>query len=304
MKTKTFLSASRLAVLTLVCILTFSLAACSGDESIDEILSEETTPITFKSIINWYADHTFFLFDHVGNNYVGSDTISGSEFTISLRQGKHHLVWINGLDRWSSLQGEDYGLHYDPRNKSVTTYNQYPLYVRDIAFCEKDIEVTSYLMPTQQIEFTNYIICSLQIKTTDKTQGLFQTKQDNLYAEQIGELTGVPGVRTVSLTGSNYELDGKDWPIGVYAHFEQLPSGQLEARADSISVIKMLCPLNGLSDIQLKAEIKDANGATIPATVLPKFSLRRGYTTVLQGPLFTGDTSDWTVTMELYKEEL
>ena len=64
----------------------------------------------------------------------------------------------------------------------------------------------------------------------------------------------------------------------------------------------ILCPINGLDNIQLTAEVYDKDGNPISTTTLPKFNLRRGYTTILRGPLFSGSTSDWTVTMKQYDD--
>lgn len=316
MNAKQFLYNTRLTVLSFASALVINFTACSGDDepSIDDVLSEETTPIDFEMRgFSYYYGSENYLFDYAGNIYVGSDTISKSKCTLNLRQGKHHLVWINGIDYWYSLQGKDYGLHYNPVDKTITTNNQYPfLDSRDIMYYEKDIEVTSYLMPTQQIDYTNYVVCRLLIRVTDKIKGTLRPEQNStgkyLYAEHIGKLTGIPGVRTVSLTGIRYELDNNDWPIGIFAHFNSLSSGkqliqgQLEASADSIPILQLLCPLNGLNDIQVKTEVQDANGTPISTTILPKFSLRRGYTTVLRGPLFSGNTSDWAVTMEPFSK--
>ena len=87
-----------MALLALTCIFTFALAACGDDDepSVDELLSEETTPIEFELTDFEYYDK-YYLFDYAGNRYVGADTISRSKFTINLRQGKHHLIWMKGV---------------------------------------------------------------------------------------------------------------------------------------------------------------------------------------------------------------
>ena len=96
----------------------------------------------------------------------------------------------------------------------------------------------------------------------------------------------------VGMDKSNYKMRDELHSLRVYDY--NTWSGRWSREYHS------LCPLNGLDNIQLIAETYDKDGNSIPATILPLFSLRRGYTTILCGPLFSGTTSDWSVTMEPY----
>ena len=277
---KNVLSASRLVTLALACVLTFSFAACSGDDdelSVDELLSEKTTPIDFEFDGFEYLDR-YFLFDYAGSRFVGSDTITRSKCTLELRQGKHHLIWMKGQ------YGSDVDFIPESRTFSGHTTSIYA------AYAEMDIEVTPYLMPVQKVKFQKRIQMegsSLEVMVTDIGKTL-QTPSGIKVSREI-KVTGFPFMNNVSLDGNSYDIEYETYAEWGFFDIEENTVG---------TWLYTLCPTNRIEDIQLKVEVKDINGNRIPTTALPKIYLQRGCTTLLRGPLFSGDTSDWTVTVE------
>lgn len=291
---KALKSTSRLIAMALTSTLVLSFTSCGGDDdSTDDILSNETTPIDFEfSGFSYYYGTDNILFDYAGNSFVGSDTISKSSCTLNLRQGKHKLIWLNGLwptHSWiTDIDGENrYGIYYDPITKSISNY--YPDGNTDhiIVYCEKDLEVAHYLLPVQKVEY-KHITCELNVEVTDDARWLTWIPSQT---GPKGRIIGVPSIKSVSLDNNKYALN------------------DVKLSSDSISRYEsnyqrrffMLCPTDGLDNIQPIAEIIDKNGNAIPTTSIPKISLRRGYTTTVRGPLLSGSSSDWTVTMEAYK---
>ena len=281
MKTKTSfpLRLPVLLALTYVPMLAFN--ACSdndGDEpTIDEQLSEETTPIEFE-LLDYDPYEEYVLFDYAGNRYVGSDTITCSKCTLDLRQGKHHLLWMKGQ------YGESIG--FNPEDKTINVENRTCI---NIPYYEMDLEVTPYLMPVKKIQCKNEKVipcCDLIIDATDIDEA-WETLNikivDNIFYMKV---TGFPTVRTISWDGSSYQLE--DRYDGIYLGGSELST---------------VCPARGFDNIQVNTEIWNVRDELIPTTQLPKFNLRQGYITTLRGPLFSGNTSDWTVTMEPDKNE-
>lgn len=325
MKTKTFFSVRLLVPLALTCVFTLAFITCSdndGDEpAIDDLLSEETTPIEFEFGTIQDRWDQYILFDYAGSYYVGTDTIDNAyKCTLDLRQGKHRLLWIYGLDNnnylnqyWNNASNIYYkGVHYNPDEKSFSAYDEYAS-VGSVKYCEKEIEVTPYLMAAQQIQFTNYISASIQIIITDIPTGTAMPEWvEDAHGwdwVKIGIVTGIPSVKTVFLNSNGYEIQ-KELSRELYLQVdlehrwsdqcdESFRDAGLEINSQYYTT---LCPLDGLDDIRLNFEIWDVNGNTLPVTALPKFNLRRGYTTILRGPLFSGSTSDWIVSMEQYND--
>lgn len=280
MKTKAFLFASRLTTLVLACILIFSLAACGGDDdepAVDEILSEETTTIDFEFDGFEYLDR-YFLFDYAGNRYVSSDTITRSKCTLELRQGKHHLIWMKGR------YGSDVGFTPERRTFSGHATSIYA------AYAEMDIEVTPYLMPVQKVKCQKIIQIEksgLEVIVTDIDKTL-QTPSGIKVNKEI-KITGFPFMNNISLDGNSYDIENETYAEWGFFDIEENTVG---------TWLYTLCPTNRIEDIQLKVEVKDINGNRVSTTELPKIYLQRGCTTLLRGPLFSGGTSDWTVTVE------
>ena len=288
MKTKTSFTVSRLTVMALACISTLGFTACGGEDEeppIDELLSEETTPIEFefKDFYGYYQS-AYCMFDYAGNQFVSSDTITASRCTQNLRIGKHQLLWIDGL----SKKDEPKGVHFNPESKTVTSLNEYGLAPAALSYSTMDLEVSQYLAPylstPLQVKCSESVICRLEIHPTDLSYS---------YIEYHGKFTGLRSVKSVSLTSEGVEWSDTEYYIDFAAGYGPEPG----VPANSISSAQMLCPLEGIDNIQLKAEMRDLNGNYINATALPSFSLHRGKTTVLTGPLFSGDAKDWKVEM-------
>lgn len=267
------------------------LISCSnGEENIDDVLSKETTYVKFELGNNY----NYYFFDYTeGGTFVGSDTIENTHATINLRQGKHQLIWIKGLYGFDSPNEDSLlytpGIHYIPKNKTLAfipykinrdTAIEYNKAARnEVYYWKKNLEVSSYLLPTQKVDFLP-LTCSIKIELTDGIRFFDISYTGN------GMITNIPIITGVGLEDNRYSINA-------------------ETACETIDIsgvhICSLCPLDGLKDIQLTCEIKDGNGLPYPTTLLPKFSIRRGYTTKLSGPLFSGSTSDWTVEMKPYE---
>ena len=250
-----------------------------GDDepTIDEMLSEETTPITFG-----LAEGTHFLFDYAGNHLVGADTIeiehSNSEFrsvdrSVDLRQGKHRLLWIRGLSGsslyWSKYKSE--GVDYDAETGMVscTNLNLDPL----PQYCFKDIEVTPYLMPTQTLDY----------------QPLWARLRIYIYTDipvdDISKTTiTLPYIKSVGLEDNRYTT--KENAV-LYLALSVNPG----EKCCLYLLAKTLCPKDGLDDVELLCNIGSL------AYKLPKISLRRGQITEIEGTLQRNATGDFSVTM-------
>lgn len=314
-----------LVLLVLTCVFMLAFITCSDNDSeptIDELLSEETTPIEFEFGTIQDKWDQYILFDYAGNHYVGTDTIDNSyKCTLDLRQGKHQLLWIYGLDNnnclnpyWNNSNNIYYnGVHYDPDEKTFSVYDEYTD-VGSVKYCQKEIEVTPYLMAPQQIRFTKYISGSIQIVITDIPKGTAMPEWvEDAHGwdwVKIGIVTDIPSVKTVFLDSNGHKMQkesSRDLYLQVdlkHRWSDQCDETFRDAGLEMNSLYyTTLCPSYGLDDIQLNFEIWDINGNTLPITMPPKFNLRRGFTTILRGPLFSGNTSDWTVTMEPYKNE-
>lgn len=320
MNTQTKLSASRLIVMTLACLMAVCLAACGGDDNeptVDEFLSDKTTPVTFE-----LPQGDYYMFDYSGSRYVGSDTIHvdrSCKFEAELRQGKHHIIWISlgNEDKqfYLQLNWVDNSMDGSPVFDTLTRKILHAGNNRSLGYGMTDIEVSPYLLPIQKVEFEKITAC-LKIEATDKLpyepyfDGNYSFKalpgfRKELYYEAyffgIGMFTDFYLV-TLSTDNGSYIIDSesRDIIVGTGAfYFNESPKCYYDYDAQS-PIVMTLCPKDGLNDIQLVAEIKEQSGKAVPTTMLPKFSLRRGYTTRLSGPLFSGSTADWTVTMEPY----
>ncbi len=278
MKTKTFFSVRLLVSLALTSVFTLTFITCSnndGDEpAVDDLLSEETTPINFEFDDFEYLDR-YFLFDYAGNKYIGSDTLTTSKCTLDLRQGKHHLIWMKGQ------YGSDVG--FIPQNR---TFSGHTANI-NVTYTEMDIEVFPYLMPVKKVTLQNINQfegnTSLTVMVTD-------IEKIDIKASKEIKVTGFPFMNNISLDGNNYEIEKE-----IYTNWVHFISG----KEDIVGIyLYTLCPTDKIENIQIKVEVQDAKGKPIPTTTLPIISLQRGCTTDLRGPLFSGNTSDWTVTME------
>lgn len=142
------------------------------------------------------------------------------------------------------------------------------------------------------MECYNYLNSFLTIQVTDAAEVKWNAGNRYNDGAIIGQITGFPVVSTVSLTDSYYKLQDGEYTMDIICSETQ------HSDTTIVKTLRMLCPLNGLDNIQLEADVKDAQGNRITTTQLPKFSVRRGKATILKGPLFSGSTADWTITME------
>ena len=296
-----------LVALVLSLATTISFSACGDDnddyqEPTNVILSEETTPITFD-----LPKGKTFLFDYAGNNLIMSDTFEvqpkySGEKTLDMRQGKHILMWLTGLDTGYEEKIYDskgawqynYQVHFNTKDMTVSCDLTKRGLERDIQYCQKDMEILQYLMPVQQLSFST-LTCILNIIVTDSSPLVNKKNSTDCC---VGYMYGFPNVRSVGVTTPLCKRDD-DFSVSIlhYEHHDKY--------TQIVSVMNdemFICPLNGIDNIQLKAVINGDDGENVPTTKLPKFSLKRGYKTTLKGPLFSGSTSDWEVIMESYEE--
>lgn len=257
--------------------------ACGDDEeepSLDELLSDKTTPVTFE-----LEKGTHFMYDYAGSHYVGGDTIKvweKKEVKRDLRQGRHSILWLT--DRYYD-KPELFETHYDANHKMLVRNEEHPTLNHPVGYAESEINVGEYLLPTQTLTYSALISgLDLYIEDADRYPEVF----DNDKTQIIGSLKGYPNIVSVSLTGNDYERrESVDLPIYYYprtSNMKIMGSGEF-----------FLCPKEGLDDIQLVIEIKGTDGKVITTSELPKLSFRRGDYIHLRGTLFSGSASDWSV---------
>ena len=311
MKKKAFSFASRMSVIVLACMFVTVLVSCESDTpeiftdgtpeeegSIDDVLSIDITPMSFST----EEREAFYLFDYTpGGQFVGMERVipkwnNGEELVVNvdLRRGKHKLLWITGIcnlesggvDWWS---GKKHGVHYEPENKELVWYDDEVQFSRDLTYCEMNIEVTDHKQPAKPLTFLP-ATCNLDILSTDLSSSIDLPKEEE-YWEKIGTININKRIKTMSLTGKGYTLSEEGVPGSAFVVYKGYVS--------AVNPI-MLCPFGGLNDVQVTCEIKNKQGQIIPTTPLPVISLRRGYDTSIEGPLFSGRTSDWKVAIEPY----
>lgn len=291
MKANKLQFASRLAFLALATVVTSSFVACGGDDdepSTDSRLSDKTTPVTFR-----LDNGRSYMFDYSGSQYVGSDTLEvyGStyhaddktyykEVKIDLRQGQHQLMWFRGISNSS--------VRFDPSAKCVTiSGSNNPDRVR-FAVC--DANVSEYLLPPFNLslqDLTARLVIFMSAYALSEAVG----DNGNVAAAKI---IGLPVVTSVSVLGEGYKADFLSTTVGVgtagisdYGFYESP---------------YILCPKEGLNDIQLTVEFTDKNGTQIGTVNLPKVSLLRGQVTVIARDSSSEDANDWVTGMVSYEE--
>ena len=276
----------------------FAFMSCGSDDdepSVDEVLSKETTQVIFK--FPPYSKRKYTMYDCAGKQLVGTYATTGEESCeLSLRQGKHHLVWFCEFN-------EDY-VKFNPEDRTVTSIRSDGM-TYYVHYEESELDVTPYAMGTQYVHCTQDAACQLEIILTDVTENLPLPDGNTMREDRVvGKVTGIPLIRTISLSGSDYKTDG-DADINVYTSYQSYKSSA-DPNSDGvyarISGCQMLCPRDGLNDIHVNIEVKDVNGRAVKTTQLPGFSLQRRHRTTLRGPLFTGSTSDWQVKMDDYDD--
>lgn len=301
MRTKAFFSVSRLVVLALTCIFTFCLAACGSDDdeqTVENMLSDKTTPVTFELVAGKY-----YVFDYSGSRYVGSDTIyeyhgiptAIYKVDVPLRWGSHHLVWFKGLE--GPGYGSSLNVDYSPETKTIdATENG-----RELEYAECDVNVAEYLLPAQKLEWEP-LTASVIINFNNYPFNSYDTSPyPNIPVKYnspviIGRVKGFPVVTSASVNSNQYQALPETAEVSIAATATR---DGIEYSTRAVNYI--LCPQEGLA-VQLTAEVLDKDGKPMSTTEIPKFPLRRGYTTIAWGPLFPGSPAQWTFTMEPYKE--
>ena len=305
MKTRECKTAARMAAMALTACAAFALAACGGDDepSVEEVLSDKTTSVEYK--LPGGSSHKYILFDYAGGGYVGSDTVSGKSCSVTLRQGPHHLVWTKGLSYYNKKLDAGMsvsGASFNPKDKTFTTPLQYGLF-GDVTFTECDFEVTPATVQGGTVVCDEYATCALRIEVSDGNGHV--APPSPFYEKVIGKASGLPFVTAVPLSGGRYDTQGQTLMV-VYSHAsddgrtDAMMGFQYDGRIRNVNDRRFLCPPEGIDGIRLEAEVRDEAGNIVPTTKMPKFSLRRGTTTTLRGPLFSGKESDWIVTMDPY----
>ncbi len=337
MKKNILTRASQYSFMARAFVLSMLIASCGGDggnndgNNTDEPLSDKTTPVTF--IID---NGLFYMFDYSGSRYIGSDTVEiwngrtdlKNNVDIDLRQGKHHVLWMSGLSLydWNRYSGEPSYIHFNPNSQTITAVGKNPLDSYGVNYAECDVTVKEYLLPKQNLAFKP-LTANIRVEVTDYS---YEVKKAFNKRFAIGVMKGYPYVSSTSLYGDSYTMATPSSDYSLELNDNLISSinskSPTEALISSYTTMKeysyesswfgveeisinvqnshyILCPAKGLENIQLTAEVQDKNGNPITTTALPKISLRRGYTTVLRGPLFSGTTSDWMVTMEPYEEQ-
>lgn len=267
----------------LMTIVLLLFTACGDDEeepSLDELLSDKTTPVTFE-----LEKGVHFMYDYAGSHYVGGDTIDvwkKKEVKRDLRQGRHSILWLR--DPWND-KAELYETYFDAKHKMLVRNGEFPTLGSPVFYAESEINVGEYLLPTQTLTYSSLISgVDLYVEDADCYPGVF----DDDKTQIIGSLKGYPNIVSVSLTGNDYERrESVDLPIYYYPR-----TSNMQIMGSSRC---FLCPKEGLDDIQLVIEIRGADGKVITTSELPKLSFRRGEGVRLRGTLFSGSTSDWSV---------
>lgn len=334
MKTNIYTLTSRSMIVALAFASLLFITSCGSngisEETIaEETLSDKTTPVTF--VID---NGPFYMFDYSGSRYIGSDTVEiwngrtdlKNDVEINLRQGNHHVLWISNLTKYyysgTSLEPYNYPeIHFNPNSKIITATGKDPFKYKGVGYAELDLSVKEYLLPKQEVTLKP-LTAKIRVEVLDYSNS---TKSNYKKTSAIGIMKGYPYVSSISLFGDTYALKENSSDYNLELNDSQanntisnsptqslISSYQYIYEIDHVASIiskvsvqdshYILCPVQGLENIQLYAEVQDVNGNTIPTTTLPKISLRRGYTTVLRGPLFSGSTSDWEVSMEKYTE--
>ena len=220
--------------------------------------------------------------------------------TVNLRRGKHKLLWITGIhnnapDGYDWWTGARHGIHYDPETKELVWYDDMVSSVSNVYYCEQNITVTDHKVSVPLSPFLS-ATCYLQVLSTDLFP-LIELPDDADWRKEVGILTIGRRVKTMSLTGRDYTLADDNVSCMVFssaavANNKPIPGSTMVGAQTS-----MLCPTNGLQDVQLTCEIWDRYGQVVSTSPLPRINLRRGYVTILEGSLFSGSTSGWETTM-------
>jgi hypothetical protein len=294
-----------------VCVSFIGINSCGDDsldseeDSIDEVLSIDTTPVSFiYDELTFHSDGLLYLFDYTpGGQLVSTSTfevraVRDGKITVNLRRGKHKLLWMTGIcnnapDGYDYWTGDRHGTHFDPATKELFWYDDYSSSGSVVYYREQNITVTDHVssIPLNQFLPTT---CSLRVLSKDIVPAVGLSTGDG-FEKEIGTLKIGKRVKTMSLTGKHYTLiDSAAYGV-VYARAVIENSKPIDTCVVAFSP-SLLCPVGGLSNIPITCEVKDKNGDIVPTTAFPNQTLKRGYVTSLEGFLFSGKPSGWRVT--------
>ncbi len=285
--------------MTLACFMVVCFTACGGDDNLsaDDTLSIDSTPVSFAP----GEEGIFFLYDYTtAGKFVGAHKFTTKwfkeEITVNLRRGRHKLLWVTGVNNSTPMEYPEsidytrHGTFYYSDGDSIVWYdNNLPIGF-GVRYCEQEINVTDHIMNSQPISFLRAESC-VQIMSTDFSPLLDISSDNDPFG--IGTIVVSPYVKSVSLMGDNFvTING-----GLSGNVFIKNVSENESSCVTAVTSMMLCPTDGLQNMNIMCTIFDKDGNVIPTTDLPKISIKRGYTTHLEGPLFSGSTSDWKVLM-------
>ena len=275
-------------VVALAVCVSLSFVACGddGEPSVDELLSDKTSTVKFELPA---GNAGFLLYDYAGSHFLNCYEINTykKNYELELRQGKHHFIWIHYMSY------PDHKDLFDPITKTFNVIEPENIF----SYAEYDYEVTDYVKESHKPNF-NPLSASVEIYVTDFSSDLKKPDSPVIFLSEeteirVGKIVGLPVVSSFSLHGGKYEATGHF--DGVVNAFYSINDHK---RVKVYCKTRILCPEDGINGIQLHAEVESATGELIPTTPLPPISLRRGYTTTLVGPLFSGSAADWKITMK------
>lgn len=311
---------AKVAKCTALLLLAGAVWSCSSKDEVEEMLSTETTPVTFQ--VDAQTTPIFFDFTE-GWRYIGSDTVKSASYkasaiTLDLRQGKHNIVAVKGIETSNDVQKT--GVHFDPSNRTFYLQSEYDAHgleaetamlgvpSADVCYWRRQLEVSPYLLPEQKPEYTP-VTATLYIGPQSVVPAEIQKDMRVVGTYIKTEVKEVPVVEQVGLDSKSYKL--RKTPHEIYAVLSESGSSGLSYSTNGPYIT--LCPEGGLHDISLtisvSAEVTMSDGFfqhpyRRDYTVrLPKFSLQRGYVTRLMGAtLYSEKTEDWTVEMAPYEQ--
>lgn len=286
--------------------------SCSSKDELEEMLSAETTPVTF--LVD--AQTTPIFFDYTeGWRYIGSDTVkstSSQKASLNLRQGKHNIIAVKEID--TNADNQKTGIRFDPNNRAFYLHSERDAKGLDgeismlgvattkACYWHRQLEVSPYLLPEQRLEYTP-VTASLSV---DLFPPNTMPEDTRIIGMQIS-VKDVPVVEETGMSDNDYKL--RQVPHELYGKLSLTGRNEM-SRVSNIPYIT-LCPAEGLHDISLTLNVSvqllilsQYGTQTYQqhySVQLPKFSLKRGYTTCLVGTLYSDKTEDWAVEMLPYE---
>lgn len=280
MKQKLFHSASRMSSLALALVAAIIFTACGdGSSSVEDLLSDNTTPVSFQ-----VRNSRYIIFDYAGSHYVGSDTVevygSGSSAVkVDLRQGQHQLLWFDGISKK--------GANFDPSTKRITT--TYPSTFGNVKYSVCDVSVTEYVSPVLSLVFQPLTALPV-LFLSEPNSGSLVTIDDDITLK----INGIPAVTSVSVLNGSYERAGyvggnlkKNISAKHYSGIYEAP--------------RILCPKDGIDGVRLSVEMSDKLGNSVSFSV-PPVSFRPGQVTAIYLPYHLDWNAECTTSMMSFED--